>query len=58
MSEVIYLLEVGGEHVRVLIIFGRDVALDGFGDGHIVRTTEGEMQDVAAVHVSDTGGLE
>jgi hypothetical protein len=43
MSEVVYLLEIGGEHVRVLIIFGRDVALDGFGDGDIVSTTEGKM---------------
>jgi hypothetical protein len=43
MSEVVYLFEISGEHIRMLVIFGRDVALYCFGDRDIVRPTEGEV---------------
>ena len=36
ISELVYGLEVPGKHVRVLVIFGGDVALDGVGHGDIV----------------------
>lgn len=45
--EQIDLLEILGEHLRVLFIFGGDVLLDGSREGDIVRAAERQVQDMS-----------
>lgn len=42
-------LQVLLEHIRVLVIFGGDVLLDGSGKGEAVGLAEGQEEDIAGV---------
>ena len=44
-------LEVAGEGAGVLVVFGGDVALDGVGELDGMGAAEGDLQDVAALHL-------
>jgi len=46
-TELIYRLEVFCEHVRMLVVFGRDVLLDRVRQRHIHRPSEREEEYVA-----------
>jgi hypothetical protein len=45
-------LEIVGEHVWMLVIFGRDVLLDGLGEVDRVRPAKRQKEDVAVHRVS------
>ena len=44
-------LEVAGEGAGVLVVFGGDVGLDGVGELDGVGAAEGDLEDVAALHL-------
>jgi len=47
MSKTVDSFQIMSEHVRMLVIFGRDVPLDRVAKGNIVRSPERQCQDVA-----------
>ena len=42
-------LQVLSEHVRMLVILGRDVLLDGIGEGDRMRAAKREEEDVSGI---------
>lgn len=49
ISELIDGLQILGEHVRVLVILGGNVFLDGIGEGDIMGAPKREKEDVCPV---------
>ena len=46
-------LEVAGEGAGVLVVFRGDVGLDGVGEVDGVGSAEGDLEDVAALHLDN-----
>lgn len=55
MSQVIDCLQVTLEHVRVLVILGRDILLECRVKGDMVGTAEGQLQKISACHSACDG---
>jgi hypothetical protein len=58
IPQLVYLLEVFGEHIWMLVILGRDVLLDGFGKRDIVRAPERQREEVPMKKLESISGAD
>lgn len=52
-TKLLYGLQVLREHIGVLVILGRNVLLDGFGERHRVGPSERQEEDVATHSINE-----